>query len=1131
MVAFSSTLGSVWLAGCGGGSTSTAVAAEALEADAGNNAALEVDPDLGTKTAAASTVAAEAGALVAFSLRSPSVRSATAAAFCLGHAFRKGDIPAGSGVVASLDTVQVIPKNHWPDGSLKFAIISGRTAMAAGQVVTVSLRAGTPAVRDALTTANLRATGATASISASGFGTVSWSGADWDQPFMNWVAGPEMSSWIYRKPVGSDPHLVAWLEVRVFAGGDVEVLPWIENGYLRVAGPTNKAANYGFTLGKSSRFAQFIDLPPHCRTPLVNKTALSYWLRSDLGVAPSHDVAYLQATRMVPSYRAVVDPSKAAVGRLPTTYAPLQQGSYPAGMGSSGYHPSIGLLPEWDVLYLTTTAAAAWAALQINAYSAGRYGIHFRDETTNRPLRFSAYPNLVVGGGNGISGSGASTLNTYTPGATGTAPATYASSHHPSMGYMAYLVTGRWYHLETTQFVATTNYLKNTDWVRSFSQGVFLSAAGANTTRGMGWAIRSLAQAAAITPVTDPLAAEFNASLAANVDFNHARYVARPSNPQGWVQPYLDYTGVGDGVYFEATWMQDFVTAAFGYAIALELDTSKATRTRLSEFFAWKARSIVGRFGGTGDAEYLYRDAAQYTIAVAPSDTANWETGAGPWFADWGALYTATMNVQGSPGERTAGDLRGAYFPEATSYWGNLQPALAYAVEHGVPGSQVAYERMVGAGNWPSLRAAFDNDPVWSVKPAEVESRSPIVPVLPPGASALQAYVPAPGGTANVSLNSLSPLNPCPANNCWYSQASKLQAPWRNWSGAAWAPGFSAYGALVFWGGGHGGGEDVGLYVFDFTSGQWSRVGPDNPTTAEYTTQLDPSHYDFLHQGNNIVPALHSYNYPAYVPPNVSGAGPKGAWLLPQLVGGAGSGAKPHAVDLSTGRWSRFSTGAGASGQSPYAGSIEDTRRARVWWGAMDMGSLNMLDFNEAHPRQIHVAPMQPAGSVFAYGGYYARHVYVPEADMAVGFWCLYAQTRVRGETFDMSSGQPVRLGGDNWPAMDVTGAGFGVDWCPVTRSFYFYEGGGATRVLKLTPSSLEFHRCTWAWSEERINAPAWEPNPNNQARGGAQPMSKWRYIPGLRCFAWCDGPNFSARCADGVVRDGVMQLWRPLGT
>jgi hypothetical protein len=708
--------------------------------------------------------------------------------FTLGFAFRQGDIPSGSGISASLPNVQVVVKNRWPDGSAKFAVVSGRAQLLAGSPLAINLASGTPVTAaPSLGLDDLRSTGVTATVTCGAFGSVNWGDADWQSPFMTWVQGPEMSSWIYRKQVAGDAHLVAWLEVRLYAGGAVEVLPWVENGFVDVPGPGDRLGTYAFTLGSTQRFSQPIALLNHQRTPLISGSALSHWLGSDPGVNVSHDAAYLQATRLVPTYRANVANTASAVTNLPSTFQPLQQGSFPGGMGSAGYHGSIGLLPEWDVLYLTSTAGTVWAAVQRNAYSAGRYGIHYRDELTHRPLRFSAYPTLVMGGGSAVSGTGASTTNTYTPAPTGGTPPGYASTHHPSMGYMAALVTGRWYHIETAQFVATANFLKNGNLPRNGAEGVFQSATGSNTTRGVGWAVRSLAQAACITPDADPLAAEFNASMSANINWYHARYVAQANNPQGWIQPYSDYTApalfntvagststqvifpsgyvfltdgyyngwelviggqvrtisgyVGstrtatvsepytvatagaaaelrtDNVYFEATWMQDFVTAAFGYAKAMNLTLSGSVATRLDEFFAWKARSIVGRFGGLAGSEFLYRDAAQYTIAVAPSNRADWTSGAGPWFADWGALYDATVAVQGSPGMRSDGGLRGGNFPSATSYWGNLQPALAYAVEHNVPGARDAYNRMIGAANWNSIAADFDSKPVWAVRP------------------------------------------------------------------------------------------------------------------------------------------------------------------------------------------------------------------------------------------------------------------------------------------------------------------------------------------------------------------------------------------------------------------------------
>ena len=284
---------------------------------------------------------------------------------------------------------------------------------------------------------------------------------------------------------------------------------------------------------------------------------------------------------------------------------------------------------------------------------------------------------------------------------------------------MAYLLTGRFYFMEEVQFSATLNFLKQNDSSRSAGQGVLLSNVGANTTRGAAWSTRTLAQATCITPDTDvALRTEFLASLEANINYYHSTYVAKPNNPQGFVAPYSDYTGVGDQKYFEATWMQDFFTAAYGYALDLDPSLSAAGKTKLREFFAWKARSIIGRFGNTSTNEYAFNDAAQYTLAVAPSDTPDFSGGTGPWYQDWGQIYTGTT---GQINNGTAGNnLRGGNFPESTSYWGNLQPALAYAVEHKVPGAAVAYNRMVSAANWSQLANGWNEAPVWGVKPRNV---------------------------------------------------------------------------------------------------------------------------------------------------------------------------------------------------------------------------------------------------------------------------------------------------------------------------------------------------------------------------------------------------------------------------
>lgn len=659
--------------------------------------------------------------------------------FTVGQAFQRGDVSSGSSVVGSISALQVIPKNRWSDGSLRYAIVSGRMTLAANSPATISLSVGTPGAAAALATADLRATNVTASISAGSFGTVSWSGADFDTPFMPWVSGPEMSSWIYRKPIGSDAHLVGWLEVRLYAGGAVEVLPWVENGYLLVPGPTNKSATYAFTLGGTQRFSQTLDLLNHQRMVLATGSTISHWLGSNPQIIPRHDVAYLQATKLVPAYAGVTSGSSSLWTRITQTYTPLGQADFPSSMGATGYHGSIGPIPEWDVAYLTSQGdPRAYRGVIINAASAGRYGIHYRDETTNRPPRFSSYANLVMNASSGVADIGASTTGSYTPVATGTTPPGYKTSHHPSLGFVAYLLSGYFYFVEEIEFASTVNFLKQNNGgpygSREGTKGILRTDSGTNTTRGAAWSLRTLLQAAMITPDGDPLQAEYAASFEENVNYYHGLFIATANNnPQGFSAPYSDYTPTAPP-FQHSSWMEDFLTFAFGYGKDLAT-LSPTAAAKLDAFMAWKYQSIVGRLGGGGTNEFCYRDAAQYTIAVSPLDGTNFDgtDPPGSWYATWGDIYVATLGHANDCDTGSA--LRGTSGSSPASfdgYWGNLRPALSYAVDHGATGAAAAYARLTGASNYATGAATMNDLPVWGVRPRSSGAPGDAVPPSPP---------------------------------------------------------------------------------------------------------------------------------------------------------------------------------------------------------------------------------------------------------------------------------------------------------------------------------------------------------------------------------------------------------------
>ena len=726
------------LVACGGGSDGDDAAIESLTDD-DRAMALRAAPVQQLLDAPAVTIGATG--LMQFTLTGSASRQSSrsmvrlAAPFSLGYAFKRGDVPAGCTVESDAGSLQVTPRSHWPDGSLKFAQLAGRAVLPSSNALVVTLsKSSTAPTSTPLTLAHLRNTAMTAQISCGTFGNATWSGADWDTPFQSWVAGSEMSSWVYRKPVGSDAHLVAWLEVRLFASGAVEVLPWIENGYLKVTNPTNKNATYAFTLGGTLRFSAVINLKHHQRTPLVSGNLLSHWLGADPGVVPLHDAIYLQATELVPTYAGVVAANAAVVSALPATFTPLQAGSFAYSsddMSSPGYQAPIGLLPQHDVLHLVVDPAArqaTYAAVIRNGYSAGRYALHQRDELTNRPPAFSAHPTLVLAGG-AIKDAGASTTNTLTPATTGGAPPLWDTAHAPSVGFMAYLLTGRFYFMEEVQFCATTIHFSVTDWARGGGDpgNGYMPAPGYTGASGIvtgfvqlragAWWMRSLAQALCVTPTTDPLHAEFKASVQNTINWHHARYVAQPNNPFGFVRPDVDYNT--SGVFMSSPWMQDFYTAAFGYAKAMGLPLEAAPTANLTAFFAWTAQSVVGRLGTSTGTDWWYVNGAPYTIAVAPSDTPNWANGTGPWYPSWRAMYNATYATLPPELGSSEGVLAGQYFPEETNpgQWNNLQPALAYAVRFGVAGAQAAYSRMTGASNFAALATVWNSKPGWGIRP------------------------------------------------------------------------------------------------------------------------------------------------------------------------------------------------------------------------------------------------------------------------------------------------------------------------------------------------------------------------------------------------------------------------------
>ena len=189
-------------------------------------------------------------------------------------------------------------------------------------------------------------------------------------------------------------------------------------------------------------------------------------------------------------------------------------------MADAGGSPHIGLIPRWEALYCTSADSRAYLAMVSNTRGAGRYPMHYRDETTGRVPLYASYPNATITSGWGPN---------VPAGSGGEVNGGWEIQHHPSVGYLCYLVAGRWAALESLQFAALYGILESNPAFRT--GGVIACINAPMTTRGAAWTWRSVGQAAGISPAIGVAAADltqqmqFATSIANTAAWAKARYI------------------------------------------------------------------------------------------------------------------------------------------------------------------------------------------------------------------------------------------------------------------------------------------------------------------------------------------------------------------------------------------------------------------------------------------------------------------------------------------------------------------------------------------------------------------------------------------------------------------------------
>lgn len=748
---------------------------------------------------------------------SPTI-TGTALPVTFGHAFPAGAVPSGASVEVVGKTTQFDARATHPDGSVRHAILTTITNTSAGVPEIVTLRTRAPVSGTAITKADILASAFSASVSAViGGTTYSLSvrdlldGTITPLPDMTHWSGPHCTAITVGGQLrnGATPHahLAAYFHLKAYGSGAVTRVRCdvvVENGWTFTAGAGLITHNPSIVVGGAT-VLNLTNYAHHHHTKFHG----GGWWGANPQITVKHNSAYLISTGMVPNYEPLTL-RESLLSSLSTTYTPGGNGPLRTNWGATGDDKQIGVLPEWDACYAVSGDIRALNSSIAASQSGGSFSFHYRDENTGHPPSIDTYPTINEQNyaGGMVQGTGG---NPYAHDETAD-----ASAHAPLLGYLAYLATGDYMHLE--ELLCQTNYfmLWRSTSGRTYLNGPQDGIVGLQN-RGQAWGMRNLAAAAAITPDAHPLKSYFVNKLSNNISHKTANWASPSKNVFGHMQDFNWPTKVTP---FE----HDFMLTAFGWMVDLGFTSAVTMRN-------WLAKSPAGRLGQDASG-YCPHFSMPYSWTAGISPTPTGDT----FYVSWVALYQANFPVES--GSACPAGLRSDSYQNIPNsadfthgFYGNLKPALAMAVDAGV----------ASFNTWSQFLSYATNDYTYSPR-YNIVPRS--FPAWYTALASNQAHV-----FTGLLANS---VNPCPANNCNYSGVEGFAAIMDSWSGAVYN---SLAHRLDFWGGGHNAYFGNLIVGFDFYNSQWLRVT--QPSSVASSDQAPPNTTAYYADG--LPSARHTY--------------------------------------------------------------------------------------------------------------------------------------------------------------------------------------------------------------------------------------------------------------------------------
>lgn len=574
-------------------------------------------------------------------------------------------LPPGQAIdglqIGTLPT-QTDVKNRWPDGSIKFAIVSAAIPTAGSYAVTpAALPGGTfaPVVPTASVTLNIGGTIYTATLPST-------ASAD------AWLSGSLVQEWrsVVAPVAGGTAHpfLRVIFDTRVYNDSKAHVSVTVEN-VLNQTGATTTTYDVTIVANGQAVFT---------RTN-VQHYYMTRWRKAyDLGLVPSTvtpDMTPFNVSRAIPPFNAVVNLDN-RVDTIGANFDILQSGALDKIMGGHGGRAELGPVPDWTARYLVKKNPIEGQFVMANADLAGSWPIHVR-EPDGGPLTGLGAEHLMsvdqepgvwlYSGGTGIKGSPMpmAEYGSGVPG-PGQSPLGPSNAHVPDLAFVPYLLTGDRYYAEEMAFWANHGMLS------TLGHGAAGLLKG-NEVRGVGWVMRNMAEAAAYYPDASPVKAYLSQKVVNNLNWldGFAKGLKTPDNPLWTVYAWTRYDRPEGPQYF-THWENNYLAYGIDRAVKLGFATDNAYRDA--------ANDLQLRFF-TSEPDFPRFEGAPYAI---PYGTLSGTT----------VTFFTTM-AQFKPGAvANHRDFAGYYGPEA-------RLSLMEARERGGTGAQGAYDYL-----WPFIGTA-----------------------------------------------------------------------------------------------------------------------------------------------------------------------------------------------------------------------------------------------------------------------------------------------------------------------------------------------------------------------------------------------------------------------------------------